>query len=237
MSATATTAPRRQSPGKSSLDRPNGPKFDRILSSATQIFCEKGYEGASIRDIARRSRVSLAGLYYYVESKEELLYRIQKHCFTTLLARVQQQLAAAGPDPETRLRTLVHNHIEYFLQNPEAMKVLAHEAESLRPPYSTEVAEIKRAYYRLGRGIVEDLKRERRLKSLNTRLAVLSLFGMMNWIYTWYNPRVDPGAGELADHVAGLFLEGIESAPRSANGRGRTLATTSAPSRTFGIRG
>jgi len=228
MSATATTAPRTVSAVKSSSSKPNGPKFERILAAATQIFCEKGYEGASIRDIARRSRVSLAGLYYYVESKEELLYRIQKHCFTTLLARVQKQLAAAGPDPETRLRTLVRNHIEYFLQNPEAMKVLSHEADSLRPPFAAEVAEIKRAYYRLGRAIVEDLKRGRRLKNLNARLAVLSLFGMMNWIYTWYNPRVDPGARELADHVAGLFLEGIEAALPNTNGRGRALATASA---------
>jgi len=230
MSATATTGPRTSSPPGASSQKSNGPKSHRILAAATQVFCEKGYEGASIRAIARRSRVSLAGLYYYVGSKEELLYRIQKHCFTTLLARVQKQLAAAGPDPEARLRLLVRNHIEYFLQNPEAMKVLAHEAESLRPPFAAEVAEIKRAYYRLARGIVEDLKRARRLNSLNARLAVLSLFGMMNWIYTWYNPRVDPDARELADHMAGLFLEGIEAAPRAANSRnGRAPAATSAP--------
>jgi AcrR family transcriptional regulator len=244
MSATAITAPRRPPTLRAAREkppqaRPIGPKFDRILAAATQIFCEKGYEGASIRDIARRSRVSLAGLYYYVGSKEEMLYRIEKHSFTTLLTRVQQQLSAAGPDPETRLRALVRNHIEYFLQNPEAMKVLAHEAESLRPPFAAEVAEIKRAYYRLARGVVEDLKRARRLKSLNTRLAVLSLFGMMNWIYTWYNPRVDPDAGALADHMAGLFLEGIGAVPNpeaSGRARPRAFAKISARSRRNGSR-
>src|SRR3972149_3897848 len=45
-------------------------KLGHILACATRVFCEKGYEGASIRDIARRSRVSLAGLYYYGASKE-----------------------------------------------------------------------------------------------------------------------------------------------------------------------
>jgi len=209
-----------------------GPKFDHILNCATHVFYEKGYEGAGIRDIARHSRVSLAGLYYYVGSKEELLYLIQKRCFTTLLARLQEQLEPAGPDPENRLRALIHNHIRYFLQNREAMKVLSHEADSLTSPYAEDVAEIKRTYYRLCRGILEDLKRERKLKALHPRLAMLSLFGMMNWIYTWYNPRVDPDAEVLADQMAELFLRGVQAGQkisgrtrRSRNGRSRSSAS------------
>ena len=198
-------------------------KLDHILACATRVFYEKGYEGASIRDISRRSGVSLAGLYYYVESKEKLLYLIQKHCFTTLVARLEEQLGTTPRDPEARLRLLIRNHLRYFLQSPEAMKVLSHESDSLTPPYAQEVAEIKRAYYRLCRGILEELKRERQLKRLNTRLAVLSLFGMMNWIYPWYNPRVDPDVDALADHFARIFFEGVLAGAnaRARNGRPR----------------
>ena len=192
-------------------------KLDHILACATRVFNDKGYEGASIRDIAQRSRVSLAGLYYYVESKEELLYLIQKHAFTTLIARLEEQLESAGASPEARLRLFIRNHLEYFLQNREAMKVLSHEAESLKAPYAAEVAELKRAYYRRARNLVEDLKQERGLKGLNTRVAVLSLFGMMNWIYTWHNPRLDPNADALAEHIAGLFLKGVGAATNSTH--------------------
>jgi len=80
------------------------------------------------------------------------------------------------------------------------------------------VAELKRSYYRLCRHLVEELKRKKGLKHLNARLTVLSLFGMMNWIYTWYNPKVDPEAGALAAQMARLFFEGVLAA---ANGRGR----------------
>ena len=193
-------------------------KLGHILACATRVFCEKGYEGASIRDIARRSRVSLAGLYYYVARKEELLYLIQKHCFTTLRARAEEQLASAPGNPEARLRLFIGNHLSFFLQHPEAMKVLSHESESLTAPYAQEVAELKRSYYRLCRHLVEELKRKKGLKHLNARLTVLSLFGMMNWIYTWYNPKVDPEAGALAAQMARLFFEGVLAA---ANGRGR----------------
>jgi len=192
-------------------------KLDHILTCATRVFNDKGYEGASIRDIAQRSRVSLAGLYYYVQSKEELLYLIQKHSFTTLLARLEEQLESVEPEPEARLRLFIRNHLEYFLQNREAMKVLSHEAESLKPPFAGEVAELKRAYYRRARNLLEELKRERRLKGLNTRVAVLSLFGMMNWIYTWHNPRMDPNADALAEHIAGLFLKGVGAAANSTH--------------------
>jgi len=198
-------------------------KLGHILACATRVFYEKGYEGASIRDISRRSRVSLAGLYYYVASKEELLYLIQKHCFTTLRARAEEQLASAPGDPEARLRLFIRNHLAFFLQNPEAMKVLSHESDSLKAPYAQEVAEIKRSYYRLCRSLLDELKRTRKLKRLNTRLAVLSLFGMMNWIYTWYNPKVDPGADVLADQFAQIFFRGVLAAtgPRAGNGNAR----------------
>jgi hypothetical protein len=59
----------------------------------------------------------------------------------------------------------------------------------------------------------------------------MSLYGMMNWIYTWYKPRLDPDADALADHMSDLFLGGILAGasgsarwPRSRNGRRRTLA-------------
>ena len=59
---------------------------------ATNVFYEKGYAAASMRDLSRASGVSLSGLYYYFESKEELLYLIQKDTFTTIVERLREQL-------------------------------------------------------------------------------------------------------------------------------------------------
>ena len=183
-------------------------KLQRILRQAARVFSEKGFEGASIRDISRASGVSLSGLYYYFESKQKLLYLIQIHAFTSILQRLERRLAGVL-DPEERLRTLVANHIEYFLRHPLEMKVLAHEDLALEDPYRREVAEIKRRYYELARSIFDDLRAGGRVRRMNPRVAVLSLFGMMNWIYTWHHPRVDPQADRLAEIVADIFLEGV----------------------------
>ncbi len=185
-------------------------KLQHILRHAVRVFSEKGYEGASIRDISRSSGVSLSGLYYYFESKQKLLYLIQIHAFTSILKRLERRLAGAA-DPEERLRLLVSNHIDYFLRHPMEMKVLAHEDEALEDPYRREVAEIKRRYYELARGIFDDLRKTGRVRRINPRVAVLSLFGMMNWIYKWHNPRVDPHADRLAETLAGIFLAGVSN--------------------------
>jgi hypothetical protein len=56
--------------------------------------------------------------------------------------------------------------------------------------------------------LLDDLKRERELE-FSTRIAVLSLFGMMNWIYTWHKPRVDADASAIAREMGEIFLGGV----------------------------
>ena len=188
-------------------------RFDRrlaeILTHATDVFCKKGYEGASMRDLSRTSGMSLAGLYYYFESKERLLFLIQKHTFTTIVQRLNVRLQNES-DPEHRVRIFILNHLEYFLANQAAMKVLSHEAEALKNGFASELAAIKREYYRICVGLLDELKSEHGLQ-FSTRIAVLSLFGMMNWIYTWHNPRIDADAKQLANEMSDIFLRGVMS--------------------------
>jgi AcrR family transcriptional regulator len=186
-------------------------RYDRrlaeILAHATDVFCKKGYEGASMRDLSRATGMSLAGLYYYFESKERLLFLIQKHTFSTIVLRLKRRLQGVA-DPEERIRIFILNHLEYFLANQQAMNVVSHEAEALKNGFASEVAAIKREYYRICMGLLDELKREQGLQC-STRIAVLSLFGMMNWIYTWHNPRVDADAESLAREMGGMFLRGV----------------------------
>ncbi len=108
-----------------------------------------------------------------------------------------------------RLRVLVQNHIEYFLAHPNEMKVLSHEEEALDEPFRQEIAAIKRKYFTLARKIFDDVVAESPAPGLNARVAVLSLFGMMNWVYQWHKPASDPGAEELTDTIVGIFLHGV----------------------------
>jgi TetR/AcrR family transcriptional regulator, cholesterol catabolism regulator len=201
-------------------------RLDEILHHATEVFCEKGYEGASMRDLSRASGMSLAGLYYYFESKERLLFLIQKHTFTTILEQLKAQLDGVV-DPEQRVRIFILNHLQYFVKNQQGLKVLSHEDESLKNGLGSEIAGIKREYYRICLGLMESLRRERGL-DFNPRTAVMSLFGMINWIYTWYNPRVDGNAEALAEQMGNIVLGGIAHETRNGH---RVPKRTRHPSR------
>ena len=209
--ATATPARPGRTQQRSAFANRADTRFDRrlakILEHATDVFFDKGYEGASMRDLSRHSGMSLAGMYYYFESKERLLYLIQKHTFSTIVERLRERLEAVS-DPEQRIRIFILNHLEYFLANQKAMKVLSHEDDVLKNGYGAEIAAIKREYYRICIELLDQLKRERGLE-FSSRIAVLSLFGMMNWIYTWYNQRADGNAETLAQQMGDIFLQGV----------------------------
>ena len=209
--ATPNVVARRRNGASPSRKGRSNAGFDRrlakVLQHGTDVFYEKGYEGASMRDLSRASGMSIAGLYYYLESKERLLYMIQKHTFTTIVERLKERLQTAS-DPEERVRLFILNHLEYFLANQKAMTVLSHEDDVLTNGFGREIREIKREYYRICVDLLEKLKEAMGL-DFNSRLAVLSLFGMMNWIYTWHNPRVDADAEEMAARMGDIFLKGI----------------------------
>ena len=196
-------------------------RVQHILRHAARVFREKGYEGASIRDISRASGVALSSLYYYCRNKQELLYRIEMFTFSRILERLEERLHGVS-DPAQRLRVLVRNHLDYFLEHPDEMKVLAHEEDSLTGEERKEVEEIKRRYFRKAMGIFEALQAKSQVRRLRPKIAVLSLFGMMNWIYTWHRPQVDPGAEELARTISTIFLDGVlEGHGAVAQARGR----------------
>src|SRR6184192_2972551 len=193
-------------------------RLTKILTHATDVFYDKGYEGASMRDLSRSSGMSLAGLYYYFKSKERLLYHIQKHTFTTIVERLRERLERED-DPERRIRLFILNHLEYSLANAKAMKVLSHEDDVLKNGLGSEIRAIKREYYRICTVLLDDLKRKKML-TFSTRTAVLSLFGIMNWIYTWYNPRVDGNAAKLAGEMGDIFLRGIRNGKNARKSAG-----------------
>ena len=184
---------------------PHDEKLALILRTAASIFAEKGYHQASIRDISRATGISLSGLYYYVRSKEEILFRIQEHSFATVLENLGR-LLEGEIDPEVRLRLLVENHLRFFVSNMKEMKVLSHEATALTGDARARVNSLKRRYTDLCIELLRQLRPD--VETDRVRVASFALFGSMNWIYNWYRPGVDSPVEDLAADFTSLFLHG-----------------------------
>ena len=184
-------------------------KLEFILRTAARIFAEKSYHSTSMRDISRATNVSLAGLYHYCRSKEELLFLIQDNCFGRVLERLEKQLQEVD-DPVTRLGIFIENHLSFFAANMAEMKVLSHEAESLRGDLHAHVSTRKDNYTRLARRILQEVQEStKKQQPVDLTVATYALFGMMNWIYNWYDPQGKLKVHDLAQHLTQLFLDGF----------------------------
>jgi AcrR family transcriptional regulator len=193
-------------------------KLEFILRTSARIFAEKGYHSTSMRDIARATRVSLAGLYYYCKSKEELLFLIQDNCFGRVHQRLLERLLETQ-DPIVKLRLVIENHLSFFAANMAEMKVLSHEADSLAGEMHEHVNGRKQQYTRLVRRILSEVQQqqqppERTLAAhaapkIDLTVATYALFGMMNWIYNWYDPQGKLSVRDLVDNFTRLFLGGF----------------------------
>jgi AcrR family transcriptional regulator len=184
-------------------------KLEFILRNAARIFAEKNYHSTTMRDISRATGVSLAGLYHYCSSKEELLFLIQDNCFGRVHERLAERLSVVS-DPFTKLRIFIENHLSFFAANMAEMKVLSHEADSLAGDLHAHVSTKKDKYTKLARAILREIQEQQEPQAqIDLTVATYALFGMMNWIYNWYDPRGKLTVSELVDNLTRLFLHGF----------------------------
>jgi TetR/AcrR family transcriptional regulator, cholesterol catabolism regulator len=185
-------------------------KLEFILRNAARIFAVKGYHSTTMRDISRETQVSLAGLYHYCRSKEELLFLIQDNCFGRVLSRLQERLEETT-EPVEKLRLVIENHLSFFAANMAEMKVLSHEADSLAGELHEHVSGKKQQYTQLVRQILSEVQQARSStgQQIDLTVATYALFGMMNWIYNWYDPRGLLSVAELVENVTRLFFSGF----------------------------
>jgi AcrR family transcriptional regulator len=190
-------------------------KLEFILRTSARIFAEKSYHSTSMRDISRATEVSLAGLYHYCKSKEELLFLIQDNCFGRVQERLERRLSDSI-DPAQKLHIFIENHLAFFAANMAEMKVLSHEADSLAGDLRARVSGRKEKYTRVARKILSEVQRQaaKESRQIDLTVATYALFGMMNWIYNWYNPRGKLSVADLVDNVSGLFLSGFLDGPQ-----------------------
>jgi AcrR family transcriptional regulator len=182
-------------------------KLVHLLTCAARVFAEYGYEKASMRQVAQAAGFSLAGLYHYVRSKEELLFFIQYHTFGVLSGALERMLGREAT-PEKHLEQMVASHVKYLVDHLPELKVCTTELESLQGDFYQQVLGRRQKYFELTRGILKRMREDDGGARVETSVATLYLFGMINWIVMWFDPkRNDPV--ELSGSLTKLFMGGF----------------------------
>lgn len=182
-------------------------RYPTITQAALQVFARKGYHQASIREIARAAELSLAGLYHYVGSKNELLFLVIDQALDALHGKLDAALAEAVT-PEARLLALIRTHLEFAFNHGPALKVINRDVEALEDSHRMAASQKRQNY--LLRGL-ETLRAMDNSGRSNEELlgATNLLLGMLNGIAT--RPFVGPGRDTqaLTAEVGRLFLHGF----------------------------
>ena len=192
-------------------DRPT--RQAQILETAARIFCEKGFDRASMEDIADAVGLTKAGLYHHIGSKDELLFAIMSYGMDLFEEKVLNRVMTIA-DPLERLRAALHGHVLLVIRDrPKEVTVILHETNALKGRSRDRINERKKRYIRFLEKTFREMIKNGTARRVDPSAAAFAMLGMINWIYQWYRPGGRLGDEAVADALSDVFLGGILARP------------------------
>jgi AcrR family transcriptional regulator len=190
----------------------NEARFDEILEAAADVFFEKGYKTATIQEIATRAGLLNKGsLYYYIESKEDLLFALADRAHADAW-RVHEECQAtlAESDARTRLCHFIELRLENLEQADPRRFLIEEEFRQLSPERVALVMAQRHKFHELLGGILKQGIAEGIFDpNMDVSVVVNSMLLLLNTTHRWYRPSGRVGTRELIDWYKTFILRGV----------------------------
>ncbi len=186
---------------------PSPDRRAEILRTAAEIFCHKGYHATSMGEVAEAVELTKAGLYHYVDGKEDLLFSIVSFGMDRLEAWIEK--ARELQDPLQRLESLVSEHAAAITLDGSAITLLVDGAEGLEAEHRRRIRARQRVYVEFVRQNLEQLRVAGRLKPVDTTVAAFALLGAVMWTARWYRPEGRLSGAEVSEQITEIALRGF----------------------------
>ena len=183
-----------------------------ILRSAAAAFRRRGYHGASVDEIARALRMTKGNLYYYFESKEEILYFCHDYSLDLLLDLLRRTEEEGGA-PERRLRALIEAFVHMIIDELHGT-ALTMDLQALSPPLLRRVIAKRDRFDRGIRRVLEEGMATGAFAPGDPKLLTFAILGAVNWITRWFDPRGPARSDEIARTFAGYLVAGLRPRAR-----------------------
>jgi AcrR family transcriptional regulator len=181
-----------------------------ILDASVDIFHANGYSATSVEDVAQAVGILKGSLYYYIDSKEDLLVRIVEAVHDEVQKVMDDVLLADEGTPLERIAAYVRAQVDYNAHNIKRMRVYYHDYEQLSEERLSEVRKRRRAQEQAAIRVLQEAKEAGEIPAdLDERLAAKSMFATILWMYTWYKPGGNVSAKGLADFCAKFVVDGV----------------------------
>ncbi|MEW6377726.1 MAG: TetR family transcriptional regulator [Thermodesulfobacteriota bacterium] len=180
----------------------------QILKIATDIFYRDGYEKASLQEIAERAGFTKAAIYYHFKNKEEILFNLVTTISDQLIFDLKEIVKRKG-DPVEQLKEMLTTQISYFKPDKEKVKILVEDRRFLGKKYENIVKDKQREIFEIYKKKLDEIVNIGRLNNINIITANFSLFGIINWLYHWYNPKGKLSIEEITDDIVKMIFYGL----------------------------
>jgi AcrR family transcriptional regulator len=187
------------------------PESDRtvdIYTKAAEIFHQQGFDATSMSTIAAAVDLTKAGLYYYIESKEDLLFAIMDYAMGQLENQVIEP-SRAIEEPEARLRSILTCHGRLLTEGSKSITILTDEIEGLKPKHRKQILDRKRVYFEFVRGTLEALRAAGKLRDIDPTVATFSIFGTLLWLPRWFRPEGPLSSERVVEEIVNIAAGGL----------------------------
>ena len=184
-------------------------KKEQIILSAIKIMNRKGYNGATMEEIAAELLMTKGALYYYFKNKEDLIYQ----CHELVLSNAIEELQAHLDEPvsyETRLRNMIKTHIAYAIKEKETFNMILKPDETFSSDQLKPILLKRQKYAHQFDTVIKEGMKAKEFTITELKIARMILLGSMNWIQQWYQPDGKFNVEELQNVYADYLLKVVK---------------------------
>jgi len=179
-----------------------------ILTQAAALFSAQGYMRSSIADLADACQLSRGALYHYFDSKEAILFAILDAHIREMIARVEAAVSEGG-STLAQFRNIIRTIVEVNAKSPHEQRVLIHDLSFLNEDEQQIIKSLQRQLVDTVTDLLVRLDAEGKIVRRTRKIYTMILFGIINYTYTWYDPKGGISPREFADIAIDLFMNGF----------------------------
>ena len=175
------------------------------------MFADKGFDKTTTRDIAKATNLTSAGLYYFIDSKDDLLNKAEEYFVKKIREEAYLKAKKADINPKERLNQILKNMINLALNHKEIVSLLK-EKSNLLGKFGDESRLRRKGLVKQTKDIFDQLKKEGVIrKNVDTTIAVYSFISIINFVPEWFKPNGRINRNELIDKIFDSFFDGVGS--------------------------
>ncbi|WP_027365019.1 TetR/AcrR family transcriptional regulator [Desulfotruncus alcoholivorax] len=168
-----------------------------IVKTAARLFSEKGYHDATVEEIARELKYTKGSIYYYISSKQDLLFQCHDQAMNMLLDNIKK-IKDSGLPPEQMLKEIIKGHIETLVSEFNLITVTLVSDYELEENYARIIIEKRDQYEDIIAGIIKDGIEKGVFRKVPVKVLINLIMGAANWVGRWYSPEGPMTMEEIA---------------------------------------